>query len=113
MIGTINRAEHNLFVEPPNPITLSAATAAEVLPNERGVGTGEIAYRYIQNVGNNTLYYTFGGDSAPATLVNATTLFHGMLPAGAQLDCSNHRSRVCCYSTAGTQVAVTVVRRIP
>lgn len=118
MLRTINTAEHNLFADPPKVVTVAANTATAVLPNEAYVATGEIAYRYIQNVGANPLFYSFaaaiaGGDPTqpPAPATNATTQFHGYLPQYAQLDCSSHRLRVDVFSVAGTSVATTIIRR--
>lgn len=118
MMRTINVAEHNLFADPPKVITVNAATATAILPNEAYVATGEIAYRYIQNTGANDCFYSFGLSNAntnptqvQAPVTNATTLYHGYLPIGAQLDCSNHRLRVDVYSTAGTVISTTVIRR--
>lgn len=112
MIGTISISEHSLFADPPRVVTVSAATATEILPNEQGVDTTLIAYRYIQNTGSNPLYYSFGLKGAAGVAVcDATANYHGYLPAGAQLDCSNQRLRVCVYSTLGTTVATTIIRR--
>jgi hypothetical protein len=112
MHRVLNVSEHNLFADSPKPIAVPAATATEVLPNEQRKNTGEIAYRYIQNVGANPLYYTFGmSTDTGLPVADATANYHGMLPSNAQLDCSNHRLRVCVFSTAGTTVATTIIRR--
>lgn len=115
MQRTINAAEHCLFADPPQVITLAAGVAKELLENEQGVDTGEIAYRYIQNTGGDNLYYSFGlkgtDPSNPVAIADNTVNYHGYLIPGAQLDCSNHRLRVCGWSQAGTTVATTVIRR--
>lgn len=105
MIRTINVAENNLFADPPKVVALNAATSTPIFPSEQGLATGEIAYRYIQNVGANDVYYAFGVDNVDN--VN----YHGILPAKSQLDCSNHRLSVVCYSTLGSSVATTLIRR--
>lgn len=110
MIRTLNVAENNLYADAATPVTVPAATATDVLPDEVGKVTGEIAYRYIQNVGVNPLYYAIGQDCS-------TINYNGILAPdvtngqGGQLDCSNHRMRISVYSVGGTIVAKTIIRR--
>lgn len=112
MIRALNVAEHNVFSDPPRVVVVPAATATEALPNEQGKDSGEIAYRYIQNVGANPCYYSFGlSNGAGGPQCDATINFHGYLAVGQQLDCSNHRQKVCVYSTGGTTLATTLMRR--
>lgn len=112
MIRTVNAAEHSLLADPPKIVALAAATPVEVFPNESGIATGEIAYRYIQNVGANPVFYSFGlSNNAGGPKCDGALNYHGVLPQYSQLDCSNHRLRVCCYSTAGSTVATTLIRR--
>lgn len=114
MIRTVNAAEHSLFAEPPRVVAIPAATATKVFQNETGLNTGEIAYRYIQNVGANPVFYSFGlDDGSPAKnpVCDGTVNYHGVLPQYAQLDCSNHRQQVNVFSTAGSTVATTLIRR--
>ena len=116
MIPTINTAEQSLFADPPCIVTVAAATPIEALPNEQGLMTTQIAYRYIQNTGANPVFYSFGltdgsGSAPGAAICNGTTQYHGVLPQYSQLDCSNHRLRVCVFSTAGSTVATTIIRR--
>ena len=114
MIRTTNAAENNLFAEPPNVITVAANTATEVFPSEQNMGTEEIAYRYIQNTGANPLYYAFGTGiaSTGAPACDNLKLYHGYLPQYSQLDCSNHKLRVCVFSVTGTTVSTTIIRRV-
>lgn len=117
MIGVINRAERNLFAEPPEVITLVQNVAQEIFPSEVKTPTAEIAYRYIQNTGANPCFYTLGTDAGSTTPANAVTagIYHGVIPAGGQLDISNHRLRVCCICTVagGTSLGTTIIRRNP
>lgn len=100
---TVNLVEKCVVANPPSIVVIGVAGAAEVLPTIAGV-VGEFAGRYIQNVGANPCYYAFG--------VNATPLvYHGILSASQQLDCSNHGHNVSCYSALGTTIATTVLRR--
>jgi len=112
MTRVINTAENNLQAQPPRIVTVAAGVAIEALPEMRQK-SGEIAYRYIQNIGADPLYYSFGislSNGGPAC--NDVDTFHGVLPQYSQLDCSNHRMRVSVYSSAGTTVATTIVDRI-
>lgn len=114
MIRTINSAENSLFAEPPRIVAVAAATATKIFQNEQGLNLGEIAYRYIQNVGANPVFYSMGLDDGTALkgpVCDATVNYHGVLPQYAQLDCSNHKLQVNVYSTAGSTVATTLVRR--
>lgn len=110
MIRVIPVAEHNLQVDPPNVITLAAATVTELLPNQVADKSGEIAFRYIQNIGANSIYFTLGDSSATGGSVS-TTICHGYIPAGGQLDVSSHRVRVIGFATSGSTAAITIVRR--
>lgn len=107
MIRTIPVAERNVYADPPNVVTVPAATATMVLAGEV-YKKFEISGRYIQNVGANDLFFAFG-DTVP----NAANNYHGMLLASGQqqLDCSNNRHSVWVYSVAGTTVATTIFRR--
>lgn len=107
--------ERGTDIDPPRIVTVAAATATVVLPPEPLAG--EIASRYIQNVGANALYYSFGvyedvaGSDEVLPVCDNVNQYHGYLAAGQQLDCSSHRKIVCVYSVAGTTVATTTVRR--
>ena len=110
MIRVIPVAEHNLQVDPPNVITLAAATVTELLPNQVADRSGEIAFRYIQNIGANSIYFTLGDNTVGGGSVS-TTICHGYIPAGGQLDVSSHRVRVIGFATSGSTAAITIVRR--
>ena len=107
-----NFAERCIFPELglTTPLAVPAGKSTGAIPDQT-THKSEIAYRYIQNVGANPLYYAFGRDASP-------NYYHGILGAdasgngaGAQLDCSNHRLRVSVYSAAGTTVAVCGLKR--
>lgn len=114
MIRVIPAAEHNLIVVPPNPITLASNTPTELIPNQVGDRSGEIAFRYIQNTGANPIYYILGDNTTPVT--NSTvssTVYHGVIPAnGGQLDCSSTRVRVVGIASGGSTAGITIVRRV-
>lgn len=126
MIRTINAAERSISVQAPNVITIAAdsdstnATDGSGIPIADGntykgtcifqdlnrTSREEIAYRYVQNVGDNRLYFSIG--SLGCDNINN---FHGYLEVGQQLDCSNHRLSVWGYSVAGTTVATQLYQR--
>lgn len=110
MIRVIPAAEHNLQVDPPNPLTLANNTATELIKNQVGDRSGEIAFRYIQNTGSNPIYYTLGDNSTNP--VCSPSVYHGIIPVGGQLDCSSTRVRVVGYAAGGSTVGITIVRRI-
>lgn len=100
----VNVTEKNVYPEPCKVTVVPAATATDVIDridNQRG----EWAGRYIQNTGANPCFYAFGQDCT-------ATQYHGLLAASQQLDCSNHGQRVSIYSTLGTTIAPTLLRRI-
>jgi len=103
MIRTINVAERNIYANGASPVTLAANTTTDIIPTQTNTRE-EIAYRYIQNVGSNNLYYAFG---QTANSVN----YHGILLPNQQLDCSNHRLNVSGLSTGGTTCTVTILYR--
>ena len=101
----IGIAERTLTANPATPVTLVAATATDVIPDQTVEPRKlEIVNRYIQNVGADPVYYAFGQNAGPNN-------YHGILPQYAQADASSHRLRVSCYSTAGSTVAVTIIYR--
>jgi hypothetical protein len=110
---TISYGEQNVFVDPPKVVTVPAATATEVIPEQVGDGSwSQIAFRYIQNNSAEVLYYSFGlGTSADLAQCDNAVMYHGFIPAYGQLDCSTHRKRVCVYSVNGASVPVTIGRR--
>ena len=112
MERTLNTAERNVQTLPPNVITLAAGVAAILIPDSRRVA-GEIAYRRIQNVGNNDLYVSYGlVDGGGNAVCDAVANFHKLLVSGQEIDLSNDRQVVCGYSAAGTIVAVEVRQRL-
>jgi len=116
MISTrsVTYAERNTDIDPPNPIAVPADTATQVLPFDNG--RDEIASRYIQNVGLNGCYYSFGVYAEAAGVISPkcdnVKVFHGYLAAGQQLDCTAHRKIVSVFCPgAATVIATTVIRR--
>jgi len=118
MISTrsVTYSERNTDIDAPNVIPVPANTATKVLPYDNS--RDEIASRYIQNVGQNGCYYSFGvwklnADGVTQDPVcNDVNVFHGYLAAGQQLDCTAHRKIVSVYCPgAATTISTTVVRR--
>lgn len=111
MMRVVSFSERTSQVAPPKIITVAAATATILLDNEKK-SRGEIAARYIQNVGNEDLYYSFDVENgALGPSCNATDTFHGILATKQQLDCSAMRGMVSGYSPNGTTVSTTIIRR--
>ena len=105
-------AERNVFPDAPNVITVAAGTATQIFKDETRT-RNEIAYRWLQNVGANALYYSFGvTDANGLPSCDALKNFHGYVAVGQQLDCSQFRGIVSVYSAAGTTVATTLLRRV-
>lgn len=76
----------------------------DVLPDISKDGRTEYSARYVQNVGANPCFYSFGQDCNAAA-------YHGVLAAGQQLACSDCGARVNVYSALGTTIVTTVFRR--
>ena len=104
MIRTINVAERNLYPNAAAPVTLASNTSTVIIPSQVNTKLEEIAYRYVQNVGSNNMYYAMG---QTATANN----YHGILLPYQQLDCSNHRLSINGFSAGGTTCAVTILFR--
>ena len=101
-IRTIPAASQNIQHDPAAPLTLVDSVSTVLLADETK-NFGQIAFRFIQNVGGNNLYYTVNGDCHGAA--DCT----GMLTTGQQLDCS-HYQKVTGFATGGTTVAINVGR---
>lgn len=107
-VGSV--VEKNTLVLPPRVVTVPADTATLIL--EECDPREEYVARYIQNVGDNNAHYAWGVLKADGSAdCDNVELFHGLLVAGQQLDCSAHAFSVCVYSVAGTTIATTVVVR--
>ena len=105
-------AEHNLYTDDPNVFNVGAGATQVVLPSEQNKNTGEIAQRIVQNCSANSIYYSENmTDANGAGMCDATVNFHGIIPAGAQLDCSGHRQVVTVYCPAAAVVSTTIRRR--
>lgn len=106
MIGV---AERNVQFDPPRVVIVPANTSTEIFPDETR-SRGEIAQRYIQNVGANPVFYSFGvANAAGVPMCDGVAILHGLLAVGQQLDCS-HRRCVAVYGGA-TSISTTVGRR--
>ena len=101
-IRTISAASQNIQHDPAAPINVPDSVSTILLSDETK-NFGQIAYRFIQNLGNNNLYYAVNGDCHGAA--DCT----GMLTTGQQLDCS-HYQKVTGFATGGTTVAINVGR---
>ncbi len=109
---TITSCERNVQVEPARIVNVPADTAVEVFPDETR-SEGEIVTRWLQNVGANPLYISFGAslaDGSPAC--NNTDTFHTYINSAQLFDCFPHRKRVCVYSVLGTTVSTTKLTRL-
>lgn len=111
-IRVSNAVEKNVVLEPHNPIVVATNTSTTVLESTRTSGV-EYAARYIQNVGANDCFYTFGHDCDPTNYsgILAANPAGGVDKAGQQLDVSNCGQHVSVYSIGGTKIAVTVLKR--
>lgn len=106
----VTYVERNSFPEPPRIVDVPADTATIIFPQTPPRLT--LAARYLQNVGANRLYYSFGIlTEAGAAQCNNIDIFHGFIEAGQQLDCSAFAGPVCGYSVGGTSVSTTQLRR--
>ena len=110
-----NQCEKDVLNSAVAPIVIPDSKSTLVLPKLASVPGQEFCGRYIQNVGANDLYYSFGADAAPnnlnGILGKAGSTDANGLGAGQQLDCSNHGDSVYVYSIGGTTVAVTLLVR--
>lgn len=85
---------------PQGPINVPANTSTTVLGQH--AGQQEIVGRYIQNVGANPCFYTFGSD---CTGIN----YHGVLASMQQVSIADCADRVSVYSILGTSICPTVI----
>ena len=104
MIRVANSVEKNCHAVPPsNPIAIPNATSTNVL--EAVKGFGEIASRYVQNVGTNPVQYSYGCDSDGIS-------YHGVIAVGQQFNASDCPDRLSVWCPTGSSiVAVTIIRR--
>jgi hypothetical protein len=114
MIITLNVAERNIQNAPPNVIVLPAATATVLIPDSRNApGPNQVAYRRIQNVGNDNLYLSFGVTTlGGGPLCDPVANFHKIIIPLQEIDLSSDRQIVCGYSVAGTSAAIEVKTRL-
>jgi len=113
-VRVINSVEKNVINVPLGLVTLAAGVAQDILTAISGAN-GEYAARYIQNVGTNPCYYSFGHDTDKTNfngiLAGAPAVDANGFGPGQQLDVSNCGQRVNCMSVAGTTIAITVLKR--
>lgn len=95
MIRTITRPER-LTVQPPVIVDGNAGATKDVLPSRTG-DSREFAYRLIQNVGANQVFYAFDSECSAVS-------YHGYLVVGEQLAVPV-TGRVSCYSAGTWKVA--------
>lgn len=112
MLRVITYSERNVQVAPPvAPIVCAAATSTPVFQSTQFV-RGEVASRYIQNIGDNECYYTVGQMSGDPQVPSCTPqAFHGVIPSKQQLDVTATRQCVAVYSVLGTTITVAIALR--
>lgn len=104
MLRVVSTVEKNIVNEPIPAMVIAAATSTEVLPDISKV-RGEWCTRQIFNAGANNAYYNFGGTC------DSVSNFNAWLVPGQMLDCSNHPMSVNVFSTAGTTISITSLKR--
>jgi len=83
---------------PSDPTDPNSYSGIQILADRRrGIYPREIINCYVQNVGNNNIYFTVG-----VLGCDNVGNYHGYLAPGQQLDCSVHRLSVWGYCTGGT-----------
>lgn len=97
------------------PIVCAANTATDVLPDilsnpaNPGVACAppnyEVAARYIQNIGANIAYFSYGADCEGLGECN------GAIAAGAQMNATDCGQRISINSPAGTTISRLVLLR--
>lgn len=107
-VRSINACERAVFSAPPVVVTLAAAVAKEVLPEQRFDTMPEIAIRWIQNATGARIWLSFGEGAVPTV---DDTVYHNFVDDGAIFDCSQTRERVCAYSVLGGGVSCRTVYR--
>lgn len=109
MQRVINTTERNIRLKPFPCKVIPANASTDVLDEITDIIKGEkteVAGRYIQNIGANPCFYSFGEDADNGMTVQ------GQMQAGQQLNCSNHGMRVAVFSPLGTTIAITFLRRV-
>jgi hypothetical protein len=113
MFRTIHSAEKNTVQQAPNVINCAAGVATLVFADMRQIKFQEVAYRYIQNVGANRVYYSIGVAGATVDTPSCDNIanFHGFIEAGQVLDCGSCLQMVSVNSPGGSQVSTTLIFR--
>ena len=79
MLRTISSCERILHTAPPNVVTVEADTATEIFPDET-LTRGEIVTRWLQNLGEDDLYISFGlADGTGGPLCDDALLYDGVI----------------------------------
>lgn len=114
MQRVINAVDKSTVLVPKVPVAVKDSVSTTVFGGFRDQ-RGELSGIFIQNVGANDCYYTFGHDCDPSN-------FSGILSApasknsdgfgsGQQLDASNCAQHISVFSRGGTTIALTVLKR--
>lgn len=115
MLRIVTVCEKNVLVESPRVLTLVAATATELFPNEIGLRPvgGETFSRTVQNRTGARLYLTFGVNGAfdaetglYAPSCDDLKNWHLFLEDSQAYDVPDC-ARVCAYSSGGGDVSCT------
>jgi hypothetical protein len=109
-----NTVEKNVVSVPTVPVVVPSNTPTMVLPDVTK-DTGEYSGRAIQNVGANDCYYSYGHTCDPTNFIGIMskpgTLNAAGFGSGQQFNASDSGQAVWVYSTGGTTIAVTILKR--
>lgn len=113
-IRVANTTEKDVVLVPQNPFVLVDSTPKQIL-SDATITSGEIAGRYIQNVGANDCYYSFGHTCDPTNfcgiLSKPANVNSDGFGSGQQLDASNCGQALWVYSRGGTTLSITLLKR--
>ena len=104
MLRTIDTVERNIVDTGIAAITVPDSQSTLVVPNSQN-DPSEVAYIQLFNAGGNKAYISYG--RAADNLSN----FNFFLFPGSSVDIK-HRIDVYCFSVGGTQISVTILRRV-
>ncbi len=113
-VRVANTTEKDVVLVPTNPLVIPTNTATVVLSDATST-SGEIAGRYIQNVGANDCYYSFGHTCDPTNfcgiLSKPANVNSDGFGSGQQLDASNCGQALWVFSRGGTTLSITLLKR--
>lgn len=101
MLNVSNRCER-LVALPAAPVSGNANQTKDALPSRSG-DSQEYAYRFVQNVGAATVYFSLDGDCSAGA-------YHGYIPVGVQLNVPS-TSRVSIFCASAWTVSVLELKR--